>query len=453
MRIRKCNLSVVVVVALAVMMLPIPANAAVTQVTGTVVSEATGLPLLGMSVFTNRSGDVTNLSAVTNIEGRFAINVVPGDQRVWATDGAHHYHMYSSYSPTSYNDMWWPVASGTTANVTIKMRRDPDEYHDVIRLAGTDRYNTAIDVAAEGYPLWVGVNSVVLACGEDAHIVDSLSAAGLAGVLNAPLLLTRKDSIPSRVKGCLSMMSDTLDVYLIGSTAAISAAVMSEIEAMPTVHEVFRVQGQDRYDTATAVAGRMDQLDGNGTPHANVLIANGASASSFYDALALSPIAARMHYPILLVKPTTPLPEATIEYMVNELSGPRVYIAGGTNVVSEGVRTQLGGAPGDRLSGPNRYATAVAIAARAKSAGWLPGAQPVLAAALPDAVAGGVTAARKTSPLLLTRKDVLSTEPWDYLWGEGQVYSYGFILGSSTVMSPTVRTQTEYVINNATGTP
>jgi len=249
------------------------------------------------------------------------------------------------------------------------------------------------------------------------------------------------------------MMSDTLDVYLIGSTAAISAAVMSEIEAMPTVHEVFRVQGQDRYDTATAVAGRMDQLDGNGTPHANVLIANGASASSFYDALALSPIAARMHYPILLVKPTTPLPEATIEYMVNELSGPRVYIAGGTNVVSEGVRTQLGGAPGDRLSGPNRYATAVAIAARAKSAGWLPGAQPVLAAALPDAVAGGVTAARKTSPLLLTRKDVLSTEPWDYLWGEGQVYSYGFILGSSTVMSPTVRTQTEYVINNATGTP
>ncbi len=449
----KRTAAVATAIALLAMLLPASAGAASTMITGTVVSEATGMPLLNIAVFTHRNGDVSNLSTVTNAEGRFAINVTPGDHTVWATDGASHYHMYHPVVPTSYNGPWWPVASGSTVGDTIKMSRDPDEHHDVIRLSGSDRYQTACEVATEAYPLWSGVNECVIACGEDAHIVDSLSAAGLAGVLNAPLLLTRKDSIPSRVKGCLGKMSDTLDVYIIGSNAAISDAVMNEIAAMSTVHEVFRVQGVDRYDTACAVAGRMDALDGDGVPHANVLIANGASANSFYDALSLSPIAAKSHYPILLVKPTTPLPEATIEYMFTELSGPRVYIAGGTNVVSEGVRTQLGGAPGDRLSGPNRYATAVAIAAKARSAGWLAGTQPVLAAALPDAVAGGVMAARKNSALMLTRKDSLSTEPWNYMWGEGPIYSYGFILGGSVVVAENVRTQTDWVINNATGTP
>ncbi len=442
-----------IALSLVAVMIPTPATAAVTQITGTVIAEATGLPLLNMSVFVHRLGDVGNLSAVTDIDGRFAIPVAPGDCEVWVVDGASHYHMYCPVAATSYNGAWWTVASGTTVNVTVKMRRDTDEHHDVIRLAGSDRYNTACDVAAEAFPLWTGVNNCVIACGEDAHIVDSLSAAGLCGVLDAPLLLTRKDSLPSRVKGCLSKMSNTLDVYVIGSSAAVSNAVYNEIAAMSTVHEVIRVQGVDRYDTATAVAGRMDALDGDGHSHENVLVANGAATNSFYDALALSPVAARMGYPILLVKPTTPLPAATIEYIAGYLDSPRVYIAGGTNVVSEAVRTQLGGAPGDRMSGPNRYATAVAVAARAHSSGWLSQAQPVFASALPDAVGGGVAAARKNSPLFLTRKDVLSSEPWDYLWGEGPVYTYGFVLGSSVVMAENVRTQADWVINNATGMP
>lgn len=451
-RIRRI-IATVVVVTLAVMVFPVTATAAVTQITGTVVSEATGQPLLNMSVFVHRNGDLGNLSAVTNSEGRFAINVAAGDYRVWATDGASHYHIYSPFVPTSYNGEWRTVTAGTSVNVTIKMRRDTDEHHDVIRLAGTDRYNTACDMATEAYPLWSGVGECVIACGEDAHIVDALSASGLCGVLNAPLLLTRQASLPSRVKGCLSKMSDTLDVYIIGSTAAVSAAVADEIAAMPTVHEVIRVWGQDRFDTATAVAARMDGLDGNGVPHANVLVANGADPASFYDALALSPVAARMGYPILLVRKTTPLPEATIEYVVNELSNPRVYIAGGPNVVSESVRTQMGGLPGDRLYGANRYATAAAIASRAKTAGWLFGSQPVLASTLADAVGGGVVASRKSSPLLLTRKDLLSSEPWNMMWGQGDIYEYGFVLGSTTVMAEQVRTQTDYVINNATGAP
>jgi len=446
-------IAALVATTLAVMLFPVTAGAAVTQITGTVVSEATGVPLLNMAVFVHRYGDVGNLSAVTNSEGRFAINVAAGDYSVWATDGASHYHMYSPVVPTSYNDEWRTVTAGTSVNVTIKMRRDIDEHHDVIRLAGTDRYNTACDIATEAYPLWSGVGECVIACGEDAHIVDALSASGLCGVLDAPLLLTRQASLPSRVKGMLSKMSDTLDVYIIGSTAAVSAAVANEIAAMPTVHEVIRVQGQDRYDTATAVAGRMDALNGNGVPHANVLVANGADPASFYDALALSPVAAQMGYPILLVRKVTPLPEATIEYMFNELSSPRVYIAGGPNVVSEGVRTQLGGLPGDRMYGANRYATAAAVAARAKTAGWLFGSQPVLASTLADAVGGGVVAARKHSPLLLTRKDVLSSEPWNHLWAQGDIYAYGFVLGSTTVMAEQVRTQTDYVINNATGAP
>ncbi|OLT17918.1 hypothetical protein BJF80_00970 [Serinicoccus sp. CUA-874] len=79
---------------------------------------------------------------------------------------------------------WWDVD-----NVQIYTCRDAP----VSRIAGSDRYDSAARVAAT-YP--AGVRTAYLATGE--NFPDAIGASALAGQLDAPVLLTRSDHLPSR---------------------------------------------------------------------------------------------------------------------------------------------------------------------------------------------------------------------------------------------------------------
>ena len=57
---------------------------------------------------------------------------------------------------------------------------------DIVRVSGATRYGTASAAAATGFP--DGATNVVLASGE--AFPDALAAGGLAGTLDAPILLT-----------------------------------------------------------------------------------------------------------------------------------------------------------------------------------------------------------------------------------------------------------------------
>lgn len=81
------------------------------------------------------------------------------------------------------------------------------------RIQGNDYYETSVKVAEkQNYSTAIILNA-------DTTIADGLSASGLSGTVDAPILLTSKDNIPTSV---FNKLSGVKKVYIIGGTASVS---------------------------------------------------------------------------------------------------------------------------------------------------------------------------------------------------------------------------------------
>ncbi len=256
------------------------------------------------------------------------------------------------------------------------------------RLAGDDRYATAAAISAEFAP---GVPVVYLATGRG--FPDALSAAAAAASLGGPLLITEPTSIPPVIAAELERL-DPARVVLVGGTAVVSTAVEQAVRDLLSGADVVRNEGADRYATSRAIA-RSAFAPGDAR------IAYIATGRNFPDALAASAAAGADGAPVILVNGAAgSLDSATRELLV-ELDVQRVFIAGGTGVVSPGIesglRALLGTDDVRRLAGADRYLTAVAI----NNARF--GVEPTVYLAtgldFPDALAGAALAGSTGSPL------------------------------------------------------
>ncbi len=284
---------------------------------------------------------------------------------------------------------------------------------EVERLAGDNRYATAVEVSQEHF---AAAHVAVLATGED--FPDALAASALAGVYRAPLLLTKPTSLPGAVRAELKRLGVS-EVVVTGGEAAVSSAVLSEIKAMGIDTE--RVAGANRYATAAKIAELVyDVLDENGVdPLKKVFIARG---DGFADALAVSPMAYRMHIPVLLVKPGA-LPGDTLAAL-KALDIEDGYIAGGTAAVSAGVKGSIdaaikanGGVATTRWAGDNRYGTAEQVVRAGLKLRWVD--LDVLGIAtgteFPDALGGGAGCGSLGGALLLTKPNTVPGEVSSFL--------------------------------------
>ena len=304
-----------------------------------------------------------------------------------------------------------------------------------VRLAGPDRYATAVNSAATAFPGWAGVQHVVMASGENANLVDALSASGLAGAYGAPLLLTARTSIPDATYNALTAMPDGVRIHIVGGPPAVADSVLTALRAIPGVAGVDRVSGVNRYATAVAVAAKMKQLLGAEFP-TSAFIVNGSNTNNMVDSLVAGPAAVSMHYPILLVTNTS-VPAETMSALTT-LGLTTRYIVGGPPAVSDSIASQLGVTPANRISGPNRYATAVAFAERAKTEGWLTFESVGIAVAIPDALAGGVVMGHLRGPLLLAATASLPGETAAFLTAHSKEIMHSYVFGGAIVMSESV---------------
>lgn len=155
-----------------------------------------------------------------------------------------------------------------------------------------------------------------------------------------------------------------------------------------------RIAGSDRYATAAGVSA---STFASGVPVAYV-----ATGANFPDALAAGPAAARSGGPVLLTTATS-LPDATATEL-GRLRPERIVVLGGIGAVSDAVITRLAGFPTSgqvtRIAGADRYATAALTSANTFAPG-APVAYVATGASFPDALAGGVAAARGGGPVLL----------------------------------------------------
>ena len=191
---------------------------------------------------------------------------------------------------------------------------------EVTRVDGADRYETAANLAAM-FPADLPV--VYLASGENPAYPDALTGSALAGTNDAPVLLTRKGSVPAATAAALAELNPQ-SVVVLGGPASVSDEVYDAVGASD------RLFGADRFETAVDVSSNYE------TDVPVVYIANGLD---YPDALASSALAGSEDVPVLITSPGT-LP-GVIEAELNRLSPERVVIVGGTNSVSQGVEDRL----------------------------------------------------------------------------------------------------------------
>ncbi len=266
-----------------------------------------------------------------------------------------------------------------------------------VRLSGADRYATAAAVALDAFPL--GSDTAVLASGED--FPDALSASGLAGALDAPLLLTRRTVAPAALLAALGPAGLDVDsVVIVGGTAAVSAGVADDLAARGFT--VTRTAGADRYATAAAVAIRVRELQGAQFEGRAFLV----SGEDFPDGLAAAPYAYAGRGPILLTARSALPPSSATA--IASLGLSEVVVAGGPQAVSDGVALSLG-VPGTRVQGADRHATAAALAETAVSRGWTEFGFVGVAtgATFADGLTGGAAAGVRSGVLLLTSPTTL----------------------------------------------
>lgn len=273
------------------------------------------------------------------------------------------------------------------------------------RTYGDNRYATAVAVSQEYFdagPLltYTQLDNVVLCTGE--NFPDALAAAPLARALQAPLLLTKRDSLPPETVAEIARLAPQ-KIYIIGGTPAISAAVETQLQATcPTE----RIAGADRYETSAKVAAKLSSIVGPSV----AVRAFFARGDLFPDALALGPVAAGAQGPILLVKPTS-VP-ASVAGAVDTLNIAIGYVVGDTTAVSANAQATLddliaanaGLGPTIRLAGPNRYDTAIAVINAGLDHNWIDLDTLGVATGMnfPDALGGGSAMGYYGSPVILT---------------------------------------------------
>lgn len=290
-----------------------------------------------------------------------------------------------------------------TATVQFHITTTPPT---VTRIDGADRYQVAAAAAATAFPEWAGVAHVVVACGDDRAAADPLSAAGLAGVYGAPVLLVPSvlsaGKLPAATEGALagirSANGGRMSVHVVGGTGSVPPAVYARLRALSgTGGFIERIDGRNRYQLSVHIAEKVAKL----VYVPGVLLAAGDRSAAFYDALAASPISYRTHRP-LIVTPGATLDRDVDSSLHGVFLGKPITVVNSEAYLTRGV-AMVAGAETTRLAtSADRYRAACDIASFALSRGWLAPARVGVANRLPDALTGGSAFGKLGGPVLYT---------------------------------------------------
>ncbi|GAA1140709.1 hypothetical protein GCM10009583_08390 [Ornithinicoccus hortensis] len=310
------------------------------------------------------------------------------------------------------------------AGLVELVRVAADANRSVTRLRGEDRYATSVAIGQEAFP---EATTATLVSGEESHLVDGLVAAPLAYQREAPLLATRSAQLSPVVADDLAARNVT-EVTVVGGTAAVGEGVVEDLEAMGIT--VTRVGGADRYETAVGVA---DLIGGT-----TAVVASG-EPGHLIDALAVSGAASDAAVPIVLVR-RDQVPDPTAAWLDAETDSS--VAVGGSAAISEAVLGELPDAV--RVSGANRWSTAVAVADHYVAAG-LDASSVTVGSGEPghlvDALPGGVLG----EPILLTRVAQLPPETGDWIAASGDT-AHAYVLGGTQAVGQSVVEELEALL-------
>lgn len=215
----------------------------------------------------------------------------------------------------------------------------------VSRIAGSNRYGSAVEISERAFADPADATVVYLARGD--NFSDALTAGTLS---DGPVLLVRGGcgSVPTEVLAEIDRLDPTQVIALGGSAAVCDEALAAAARGRATD----RIGGANREATAALIAERAFP---DGAPRVYLtrgeVNADAVVGGSLRDG------------PILLTSVDgRSVPEETAATIATLAPGAVVALGGSAAVSDAALIAAADGRPTDRLSGSNRYATAVAIA-------------------------------------------------------------------------------------------
>lgn len=265
---------------------------------------------------------------------------------------------------------------------------------NVQRVAGDTRYDTMSELISN-VGGWSASDKVILASG--ANYPDALSASALAGVHDAPIILTDPTELSSKAAAAIKQLGPST-IYVVGGPSAVSDEVLQAANNICGSNTI-RLYGSTRYETSLEILRQCNSSSDT------VIVATGAN---YADSLSISPFAYVTKSPIVLCDPNGGLTQEAIE-AIRAGGFSRAILVGGNAAVPDVVISQLNNAniATDgirRLSGATRYETSTQITAFEISETGLLTADPLGFATgsnYADALAMGPCMGRINSPLLL----------------------------------------------------
>ena len=332
------------------------------------------------------------------------------------TSGVYYLDVYAYSGSGSYTLAWRKESEATGLYVTP--------------LEGIGRIETAITAARYAE----GSEYVIIATARS--FPDALGGSALAGVLEAPILLTEPTVLPDAVATEIVDNIGATKAIILGGTGAVSAGVEGSLKTLLGAANVERIGGLNRYETASNIADRvfdeMAVVYGKPGPY----IAFVATGEQFPDALAASSWGSAGWMPFFLVHPGTN--PATFAASLQAANVNEIVILGGTGAVPQAIQTATEGAgiTAVRLAGDNRYETSAAIAEEF-------GVDLTVAVTtgqdFPDALAGGAVLGLYGVPIVLTRPTLLEAPARGVLEAHADTIEDVLFLGGTGAVSVPVR--------------
>jgi putative cell wall-binding protein len=356
---------------------------------------------------------------------------------------------YLQYQATLTN-----INGGATSGLTPTFRSVSVDFGGdapMTRLAGADRYKSAVAIANNRFTSG-SANSLVITTGE--VFADALPGGPLAGILEGPLLITRRDSLPPDVAGAITnlLKADTgdTDVYLLGGPAAVSTTVENAIKALRSDIGLKRIGGGNRVETSKLVADEMDSIR-TSLGMAPVSAAFLSRKDNFPDALAAaSPGASKSvkaNYMSVLLTGGDALDPTIKTYLQSKAASlTNLYVTGGTAAIKDAVVSDADSVVGvvERLAGSDRYATAIEIGKKFYVGALLPTCISVPTGEnFPDALTGGPHAGSKNCPIVMTKKANIPGPSSTYVSSNAASIGGGFVYGGTSVVPDSIKSAFE----------
>ena len=286
-----------------------------------------------------------------------------------------------------------PGEKTITCTLCGQTKTEPFRNATVARIAGESASETSAAISSAAF---TSSEWVVLARNDD--FADAMSATGLAGALECPIILTDRNGLSAAAASEIQRLGATR-AYVIGGRGAMPGNFEAQLSHVGCTLER-RVFGDYAYDTSVECAKLIAQ-HGDG---ADAIVAMG---TNFQDALSISSFAYAYKLPIFLTVPwgERGLPASAVD-AVRGMAGD-IWVPGGPGAVpTSQVEGVFEGRTFHRIYGYDGYETSNAIAHHMIENGLLSAESCVVACGAQgpkgtDALAGAALAGRAKAPVLL----------------------------------------------------